>query len=702
MIRAVLKSLALFLALSCGLPAGAQQGGTANCPYGDAYIYFDGNPTPVLDKYKERQSYYCSDILYLERSGRGNISPDEYRGLYPAAMRAQFDYLRELGLTPDIVEGDLGGRAEVVADGADGLSAAAETRTLADALGDRDGIRGFISENMKLGRLDAEYVVVGDEAIEGRGEDGEYSGLSATPGVIVDPKSSKVCIKDRYNVGRPSDSVYGSGPSYYDAVAAIRPALRPVAMRGGELVNMLGQTVATIGYDAALSAGSGGETVRNIRFTESVFQRPLTAQVKWSDKKCRANTVAQLVEKHSVCYLCPYVVMVFNQISYLFEYMYRTFQYAILALLVLFGCFAFATNFFKGLKDYPFAENFSNYYKDVGETTRLVMIASIIAVIPPRTLFEFTFAPVIDLTLAVSGEVLATGNEFDKCDAKSVVSDINSQKSGSNISGKILPPIVKEAASRDMRGIEDSYVLDKETVGNIVCFMANLVRSNAKQKMMGEVLISNWHPIYGFAILGLFTLINLLMSFYILDGFIQILKIAMLWPFMVFGYAFKWIGFDVRSIVDTAKNFGFTMVALAVFTLFNTIMVHGFFFTIKGGGTESLLGILDRAAMTNDVRVMLDVVSGSNSLLEMSKFLFIVFCMFYVYSRLDEFTKAYSGGDAGKKPIGDAIRKLVESGIGVATGVTREAKGSLKGCAAAGPAKKEETKAEETSEVKSE
>jgi hypothetical protein len=698
--------------LALGVPAAAQQGGTANCPYGEAYIYFDGNPTPVLDKYADHPSYYCSDILYLERLGRGNISPDEYRSLYPAPMRGQFDYLRELGLTPDVIERNMGGEVAVITDGADGVSADGENRIVADVLTDRDSIQGFVEENMRLSRLDAAYVVANDGAMEGSGGEGEYGGFSATPGIVVDSKNSKVCIRDRYNVGvAPADSVYASGPSYYDVMVAIRPALRPVAIKGNDLVNLLGETVATIDYDAALSAGSGGETIRNVRFVggvDGVFQSPRTVQVRWAGNKCRAGTVEEIVEKHSVCYLCPYVVMVFNQISYLFEYMYTTFQYAVIALLVLFGCFAFATAFFKGLKDYPFAMDFSNYYKDVGETTRLVMLASIIAVMPPKTLFSFTVAPVIDLTLAVSGEVLATGNEFDRCDAKSVVSDINSQKSGSSLSAKILPPVVKESASREIRGIEDSYVLDKETVGNIVCFMANLVRSNAKQKMMGEVLIRNWHPIYGFAILGLFTLINLLMSFYILDGFVQILKIAMLWPFLVFGYAFKWLKLEVslEGILDTAKDFGFTMVALAVFTLFNTIMIHGFFFTVEGGGSESLLGILDRAANTNDVKVILDAVSGSNSLLEMSKFLFIVFCMFYVYSRLSEFTKAYSGGSAGEKPIGDAVRKLVLSGVGMATGVTREAVGAVKKKAAGtgkkGEATAEETTAEETSEVRSE
>jgi hypothetical protein len=403
----------------------------------------------------------------------------------------------------------------------------------------------------------------------------------------------------------------------------------------------------------------------------------------------------------------------------MFEYMYTTFQYAILAMLVLFGSFAFATTFFKGFKDYPFADNFSNYYKDIGETTRLVMLASVIAVIPPKTLFDFTVGPIIDLTMAVSYEILSTGNELDKCDAKTVVSEINDQKlarqeGGSFSNMKVLPPIVKVAQAKAMKDIEDSYVLSKDTVGKIICFMSNIVRSNAKEKMMGEVLmrsVFNFKTnnkiatfIYGFAILGLFTFINLLMSFYILDGFIQILKIAILWPFMVFGYAFKWIKFDIRDIVNTAKDFGFTMVALAVFTIFNTIMVHSFYF-VNGGDT--LLGILDKAKRLNDASVIIEAIPGD--ILTMSKFLFIIFAMFYVYSKLSEFTKNYSDGNLGDKPIGDGIKKLVESGIGVVTGVKRDEKPSfVKKQQEQNPSKpgkkeeKTETATEETSEVKSE
>ncbi|MDR1476579.1 MAG: hypothetical protein LBI17_00430, partial [Rickettsiales bacterium] len=564
----LVKSLAfVFLLALSAWPAFAQQGAASNCPYNEAMIYFDGNPTPVLDKYKSVPSYYCSDILYLERSGAGAVSPDAYRNLYPVAMRPQFDMLRDLGITPDIVARDLDvdGEVVLVGDGGGALDAATGPQKISDVLKDRDSIRRFVDENTKLSRVGASYVVVNDRNWEGE----DYEGFAATPGVIVNPKSSKACIKDRYgvSVARPSGSVYGQGLTYYEAVAAMRPAMRPTALVGNRLVNMFGATVAEIGYDAARSAGSGGETIRGVLFAggaEGAFQKPVSVQVGWSEKNCRANDVESMIERHSVCRLCPYVVMVFNQISHLFEYMYATFRYAILALLVLFGCFAFATTFFKGLKDYPFVEHFSDYPKDIGKTMWLVMMASVIAVIPPKTLFSFTFAPVIDLTLAVSSEVLSAGNEPGMCDARTIVSDINAQKSGSDMGAKILPPVVKVAAARAIGEIEDSYILDKETVGNIVCFMADLVRSNAKQKMMGEVLIRNWHPIYGFAILGLFTMINLLMSFYILDGFIQILKIAMLWPFMVFGYAFKWIKLDVRSIVDTAKDFGFTMIALAV------------------------------------------------------------------------------------------------------------------------------------------
>ncbi|MDR1476902.1 MAG: hypothetical protein LBI17_02110, partial [Rickettsiales bacterium] len=130
-----------------------------------------------------------------------------------------------------------------------------------------------------------------------------------------------------------------------------------------------------------------------------------------------------------------------------------------------------------------------------------------------------------------------------------------------------------------------------------------------------------------------------------------------------------------------------------------------FYFINRKGGNDTLLGILDRAAAANDVKIILDSVP--TDLLAMSKFLFIVFAMFYVYSKLDEFTKNYSDGSVGEKPIGDAVKKLVLSGVATATSVTREAKGSARKAAGGRPAKEgreesEETAVEETSEVRSE
>ena len=71
-----------------------------NCPMKIAKIYFD-DPN-IVSAYSSK--YYCSDILYLSKSSKGNIPLSEYNKLYPLIMSNNIDYLRQLGFTPDKVE----------------------------------------------------------------------------------------------------------------------------------------------------------------------------------------------------------------------------------------------------------------------------------------------------------------------------------------------------------------------------------------------------------------------------------------------------------------------------------------------------------------------------------------------------------------------------------------------------------------------
>ncbi|MDE6224225.1 MAG: hypothetical protein K2M23_01980, partial [Alphaproteobacteria bacterium] len=98
-----IKTLSIFFLLSMFIGNNTSFSQTAqpkqNCTYKNASVFFS-NPTLILSKYSPE--YFCTDIVYLEKNNLGNISLSEYKKLYTTAS-SNFNYLRSLGITPDIL-----------------------------------------------------------------------------------------------------------------------------------------------------------------------------------------------------------------------------------------------------------------------------------------------------------------------------------------------------------------------------------------------------------------------------------------------------------------------------------------------------------------------------------------------------------------------------------------------------------------------
>ncbi|MDR2098684.1 MAG: hypothetical protein LBO78_01505 [Rickettsiales bacterium] len=743
--RIGLLAFAVFLFVG-GLSARAQNSG-ARCPYAKAALHFE-NPTVVLGEYGG--DFYCSDILYLQRMDSGIRSVAEYRALYPPRFRANFEALRAAGITPDILEDfDDIDDAEF-----------AENPGFAGLMRDAKGVTDYVMYEMQSGRV-GDHIVINDAAYED--ENRSYSGV---PGDILERQKKRSCLKDVPPRPRSGDpAALASPPTYYEIIAALPYALRPIALEGSTLVNAMGTAVATIEMDTVESrvaprtgalAGTSAESKRVVRFEKAYFPRAaaeLTATVTWNHDACGANSLYEMVEAHSICRMCPYALLIFNEISYLFDFMYRTFRFVIISFLILFGCFYFATTFLKGLKDLPFAVKFSDYPKDIAKKLRMILVAAVIAVLPPKVVFSFTLELIIDVAIGVSDEVLklAGNNKTSDCDAGTIVDRLNADKL-KRAADRIIPPVVKDrhyqalstltgeapipdevisefASSAGVSSTEarrrlsgapyddftSSYVLSKETVGGIICFLADTIQSNGKQKAMGEILMRNSFGAYkgteanktasfimGIVVWGIFFMINLMISFYILDAFIGILEMAILWPFMVLGYAFEVVGFNMGRILETAKKFAFTMIMLAVFSVFNIAMIHGFLFVNGGGGGDTLLGLLDAALAANKPEMIVNAIPVD--FLSISKFLFIIYAMYYVYSQLDVFSESYGMKGSVDRPIGNAIRKLFDSSIATARSVSRSEPTKMKeepakvGAPATGDKDKVESEETETTE----
>ena len=163
-----------------------------------------------------------------------------------------------------------------------------------------------------------------------------------------------------------------------------------------------------------------------------------------------------------------------------------------------------------------------------------------------------------------------------------------------------------------------------------------------------------------------------MISFYILDGLLDFFELAIMWPVYVFGYAFPVVKFKITRIVEVAKNFGLTMINLAVFAMFNSALLNSFYFV---GSKENLFTILNKAIDENNVSLILSSVT--TDLLAITQFLFIIYCIYYIYSQLGKFAASY-GGKMGSISIGSGIRSLINTSRKTMASVSRNASGYKK------------------------
>ncbi|MCL2439282.1 MAG: hypothetical protein FWD15_02095 [Alphaproteobacteria bacterium] len=488
---------------------------------------------------------------------------------------------------------------------------------------------------------------------------------------------------------RGRECIFDSPEEWFMKVQAMAPAERPIAVDGNNLLNSRGETVARIAANA-LQTSLRNETQRQI-----VFENGDTTYVLWNNKACKQKSIAEKVNFYSSCMLCPYIVMMLDMINYVFDFMYRTFQATIIAFLIVFGCLWLVWKFFGALEGWPFGHKLNDFFGSLQEKGRVIMIASVVAIIPPRTIFEFTVDPIIMLGTGIAETVLEIPDRLREKNPELNIETLNAKCNPDKIVGAIseamemereakrLPPAVERETiipTREAKGERTkSAFLSDETAGRLICFMQDNSASLGKMLTLGEVLINPFNggnsialmPM-GVVIFACFFLVMLWISFYVLDALISILKIAILWPFMVFGYAFDWNGMKLSTIISTAIEFATTMVSLALFAVFANLMVAVFMF----GDGQTANEIIATAIAQNDARLIARAVSEGNPekwFVAMVQFAFMAFVIFYIYSKLGSFVKEYTAGGVGEKPIGDAVKSLLKSARAmIPSGVSRK------------------------------
>ncbi len=636
-----------------------------NCSYNDAIIYFS-SPSVTLSSYNPE--YYCSDILYLIKNKKGNMSLDAYKKLYPQKLHSNVKYLRSLGLTPDIIE------EEIEDFDYDFLLTKETTDT-------------YLKNLIANYRSGDNIFVVTDNSIE---PDPELFQYNAQGDIVNSEKNYKTCIKVKDSNPTESSLYSSENVGYNQIINAIPPALRPIVVSGGKLQNIFDMDVATIDNNPALGKRkfgaitpmNGPRSFRFVDFSNDIFEKNNSTSIEWIDKVCKPSSLEDKVKRNSTCFLCPYIVMIFDEVSYIFDYMYKTFKYTMLIFLIVFGSLFIVFEFLKGFSSLPFTADFSGYPKTIAKKLQAILIVVTIIWIPPRNLFSWTIQPVLDLTIYISDTIMEVGNKSGnqyKCNGDTIVDEINQKRIEEHKEFQV-PPVVKQKQLANIQLIEDASILSKTTMGNIICFLNNTLEANGKQMTMGEILVTkafsfSKHPeyeyrflgfIFGVIVFGLYFLISIMISFYILDGLLEFFKIAIMWPFFVFGYAFQYTKFNVKSIIGTAKSFGLTLINIAVFSVFNSALLNSFYFV---GTRENLLTILNEAIKKDDVSIILKNVPSDP--LAITQFLFIVFCIYYIYSKLGVLASSY-GGSMGGISIGNNIRNIVNSSRSAITSVTRK------------------------------
>lgn len=613
---------------------------TSKCPYSTASIYFK-SPSIVISEYSP--DYYCWDIVYLKQNNLGNISLNEYKEKYPEQLKNNFEFLRKIGITPDIVN-------EFI------------DEEVFENFSSKDNVIDYIKSSVTNNRSNISYIIAVSKEFE---ENPDMLEDSLIGDILNKDKKYKFCSKIQDDGYEMDNSLYLSDkPTYRQIIQSIPSALRPSIIYGNKLINIFGMEMATLKDNRAL-----GKEIREINFTNRLFETSHYTTIGWNEQVCRPNTLQEIATRNSTCHLCPYIIMIFNEISYIFNYMYNAFKDIILVFLVIFGALFMAFEFAKGFGKLPFDADFSNYPKAITDKMKVILITLTILLVPPKHLFEWTVDPVINLTIGISETILQIGNtdatKFT-CDATGIVDKMNEQRQIIQ-NEQITPPIVKKSQIKATEQLQDSVIIPKSTMGNIICFLTNTLEANGRQMTMGEILMKDLFNanstsehkfigfLFGIVVFFLYFFISFMIGFYILDGLLQFFKLAIMWPFYIFGYAFNFAGFNIKEIIDVAKNFGLIMINLAVFSMFNSALLNSFYF---GSSKENIMQIVNKAIETNDTSIITNSIPVD--LLSISKFLFIIYCIYYLYAKLGELAASY-GGKSGELVIGAKIKNLFDS-----------------------------------------
>ena len=626
----------VFFLFSClfsfEIPAQTKNISVANCSDKQAEVFFkDKN---IVINYNK--SYYCSDILYLLKTKKGNISLSDYTKLYPTDLHSNFNYLRKLGFTPDVIEKYI-------------------KKDIYKIFQDRQSIDNYIKTAINFTRKDYNYDVIVDEKYEPHLKDTKDN-IFEKGDILNKEKYYKNCLikteKDTENI-----------ISYFPV------AMSPVVINGDALLNMFGEKIAVVKNNPF------DLKQKTIFFQNDFVNNDLSFDIYWNNEVCELkNTLQKRVDRLSRCIVCSAIVMFSNLISYLFQAMYDNFRNIIIAFWIVFGSLWILFEFLKNFKGLPFDVDLKSFPKSISKKMQILFTISILILVPVPKLFSWTVAPVLDLTLGISHMIMNISAEKQEnkfyCDINKSVKDVMISFQNENP----LPPIItkNQNATIKITSITDNekMIFSNDTMGSIVCFLKNILTHNAKYVVMGETLmIDSWYSVFtpnsfrkmfiGLMIFGLFIMINLRISFYILDALFDFLKLAITWPFAVFGMVFNIIGFStsINNLIGMAKKFGLIMVNLSVFSLYNAILINSFSFTNAKDG-DNIANVLNNAIATGDTKLITENIF--TDILSVSKFLFIVYCLYYIYSKLGQFASFY-GGNSGDLKIEKSMEQIVKN-----------------------------------------
>ena len=620
------------------------------------------------------------------------ISLEKYNKLYPSWIDVKdIPYLRQIGITPemaakfineDLYKNFMSGEWFEKSSSKEGEDSFQKTMKNFVAI----QIKGSITAL----RSNTDYIVVTDKLFE---PDIENVFLKQEGDILSVSDNYRSCLEvidyenkeeiDLYETtANVTDKKLNPYLNYNTLISSIPISKRPVMLQENKVFSAFGEEVATLNYHP------DGNGLIIISFSDSVFEKKQETVVRMSIKKFENALLAKLESKSACGSYCSVILSFINATSYIFNIMYKYFYKYIVIFLMVFMALFIVFEFLKGFSNIPFSADFSFFPKSIAKKLQLMLVALTIILVPVPKLFSWTVEPILDLTMAISTSIINIGVEGGKssCDSEAYVNSLYKDKE--RIQGA-LPPVVEKYKLKELQneksntnkfndllddGGDKVSIMSSKTKGQILCFMTDTTRHNGKYIMLGSMLIWDWTKIFwaksenvfiafilGIVIFFAYTMFNLRIAFYLIEGILQFLRLAIIWPFAVFGHVFNLTGMTVsiKSLVDMAKSFGMTMITLSVFSLFNMTFVNAFYFTNNNKG-ENIMQILDKAIERGDANFLIQ--NMNTDILYITKFLFIIYCLYYVYSQLGKFA-SYYGGSIGSSNSYEQVYNFLKSTV---------------------------------------